>query len=243
MHKDYTIPKIKPYKTISVGPNKDSFKADYRDDVGSNITTKNSTYCELTAQYWVWKNMALEFENIGLCHYRRYFANSNFQRNMLLKDKQVTKYLKKYDIILPEPWYWNMTVAEKYYKAGEGQKKDLETAKEAIEKYYPEYLPSFNKVLSQKYASYCNMLVTSQKNFDDYNEWLFKILEYVEDNTDISSYTTAEKRIFGYLSEILLNVWVSYKRLNVKYLPMIEKEASLKSLAKHGIEAFIKRAI
>lgn len=243
MHKDYDVPTTDPYVSISVGPNKDKFKTVYRDDTQQNIANKNSMFCELTAQYWVWKNKAKEFDNIGLCHYRRYFAKSSLQRNVLLTDKKITKYLQKYDILLPEPWYWKTTVAEKYYKEGEGKKKDLDTTRVAVEKIYPEYLDSFDYILSQNHASYCNMLVTSSKLFEDYNKWLFNILDYVEKNTDISSYTNTEKRIFGYLSEILLNVWVYYNHFDIKYLPMIEKETSIKGSIKHGLESVLHSAI
>ena len=43
------------------------------DDTGGNISLKNPQYCEMTAHYWIWKNVH-DTEYVGVCHYRRFFA-------------------------------------------------------------------------------------------------------------------------------------------------------------------------
>lgn len=45
------------------------------DNTGDNISFKNKSYCELTTQYWAWKNVEAEY--YGFCHYRRYFSFSS----------------------------------------------------------------------------------------------------------------------------------------------------------------------
>lgn len=42
------------------------------DDTGDNISEKRMSYCELTVQYWAWKNVEADY--YGLCHYRRYLS-------------------------------------------------------------------------------------------------------------------------------------------------------------------------
>lgn len=44
------------------------------DNTGDNISEKNKYYCELSTQYWAWKNVEADY--YGFCHYRRYMTLS-----------------------------------------------------------------------------------------------------------------------------------------------------------------------
>lgn len=62
------------YEPIQVGRAvADSNLAMIGDNTGDNISHLNPWYCELTAQYWVWKNIK-DLEYAGFCHYRRYYS-------------------------------------------------------------------------------------------------------------------------------------------------------------------------
>lgn len=210
------------YIPIQVG-NADSLGY-LRDNTGDNITHKNSNYCELTGMYWTWKNYELA-KFVGICHYRRFFSQSSFRKNTILQEENIKKIMKDYDIILPKKFYFDVSVWENYFKNGQGKEKDLITTKEIIAKLYPEYLECFNTVLNQKSGHYCNMMIMSKENYCKYSEWLFDILAEVEKSTDLAGYTKEEARIYGYISELLLNVWVKQNNLRVKECSMVKTDS------------------
>lgn len=194
------------------------------DDTGKNIALKNNFYCELTGIYWVWKNFDIK-DYVGFVHYRRFFKQSLFS-SKLLTEKKINKYLKNYDIIVPKKFNFPISIWDNYFKGGVGKEEDLKKLKEIINKKYNEYINSFNEVMNSYSATYCNMFITSKELFNKYAEWLFDILHEMEKITDLSEYTKAEARIYGYLSEILLNVWIKQNKLKVKYLDIIKTDDS-----------------
>ena len=76
-HKDCETIKNNYFYPIQVGSALSDVRLDnmLHDDEGDNISKKNRQYCELTAQYWAWKNDDADY--YGLFHYRRYLSFSD----------------------------------------------------------------------------------------------------------------------------------------------------------------------
>ncbi|WP_027453676.1 DUF4422 domain-containing protein [Segatella baroniae] len=74
-HKSSTLIKDNIFTPIQVGKECSKIDLGFQgDNTGDNISAKNSTYCELTAIYWAWKNLKADY--VGLCHYRRLLSFS-----------------------------------------------------------------------------------------------------------------------------------------------------------------------
>ena len=108
-HKPFEVPSDSAYLGIQVGNGPD-IPSLIRDNTGDNISSKNASYCELTAQYWLWKNSTADIK--GLVHYRRILGSPNahavpFESIDARRDKAVTgeeieSLLKSHDVILPK---------------------------------------------------------------------------------------------------------------------------------------------
>ena len=226
-HKKYTEQKDPAYTTLHVGR---AGKADlgYQgDDTGDNISLANCYYSELTGMYWVWKNYQ-GTENIGICHYRRFFINDAWE---ILTEKEYDDILSQYDIITSKAMYTSEKSYWDYY--GKVQNiKDLQAEAEVIKKLYPKDYPAFCKVMEGKKHYFGNLMVTSRKLYDEYCEWLFTIFFALEEKLDVSTYDDYHKRVFGFLSEQLLLVWITARGLNAYECPVgiSEEKAETKEL-------------
>lgn len=210
-HKKYIEPDMEGYASLLVGA-ANSIISDYeRDDVGDNISAKNPNYCELTGMYWLWKNRTFD-GNIGICHYRRYFVGDNAE---LLTAAAADELLQNNDIVVLKRETFDSTVYEQYTRYHSDVA--LAKAQEAIEKQCPDYLQAYREVMEGNQAFLGNMMITSSKIYDSYCEWLFAILFEVEKNIDISALDNYQKRIFGFLAERLLNVYVCHHQLKTAY--------------------------
>ena len=195
------------------------------DNTGENISNKNANYCELTGLYWAWKN--LEADYIGLCHYRRYFTRSNprncaKKKAAILSKKEYEEILQTIPIIVPDKRCYYIEIMRSHYNHSH-YAKDLDMTEIVLKELYPEYGVAFDEVMNHTWAHMFNMFVMRRDYFDDYCTWMFRILEEVEKRTDITNYNAVEARIYGYLSELLLDVWLEkngydYHEQNVAFL-------------------------
>ncbi|MCT6808767.1 MAG: DUF4422 domain-containing protein [Staphylococcus epidermidis] len=212
-HKNISIPKMNGYQPIQVGQDRTNFSGYIRDNSEDNISIKNSNYCELTAQYWLWKNDNSDIK--GLVHYRRYFRKNRSLN--ILNSEEIERILSKNDLILPQKR--NYVIETNYSHYVHAHYSDgIDEARNVIKDLYPDYLKSFDEVMSQRKAHMFNMIIAKKDIFDSYSKWLFDVLSELEERVDISDWDDSESRIYGYVSELLLNVWIKKNgNFNIDY--------------------------
>lgn len=199
------------------------------DNTGDNISHLNHHFCELTALYWIWKNRSDGANSFGLVHYRRYFKPTSqsikIMDRSIASNSDLNDLMKRYKIVLPKPRnYWIESVEQHYKNAH--YSSDLQIVREILQRKYPEYEQAFNKILKGRKLSLYNMFVMKSEHFDAYCSWLFDILFEAEKTIQYENYGPYQRRVFGFLGERLLNVWVThnFKTKEIKYLPIINLE-------------------
>lgn len=180
--------------------------AECHDDQGINISYKNPNYCELTATYYAWKNSDARYK--GICHYRRIFDLKQKElENIFSKDEQI-------DVILPYP---NM-----YYPSAEIEHtryvkdSDWQAMCEALAEVEPDYFCYYKEDFQREHYFYnFNMLIARKEVFDDYCDFLFRVLERAEQLTTPKGWERAD-RFAGYLGENLTTIYFRKNRDTIK---------------------------
>ena len=238
-HKAYPLPEGTLYVPIQVGGVQiPGMEHALRDDTGDNISAKNKSYCEMTALYWGWKN--LEADYLGLVHYRRYFAGTHFAANKtkrIASRQEIEAELQKAPVILPKKRnYWIETTYTQYAHAH--HRKDLDLVRTILTEQYPEYVCAFDRVMDRTAGHRFNMFLMRRDLLDDYCAWLFDVLFRAEKHIDVSEYDDYNQRVFGFLSERLLDVWIETNQVPYVEMPVVFMESQ--HWLKKGT-AFIRR--
>lgn len=242
-HKDVAKPKSRILQPVQVGlkPGSYRFPWAFHDDEGENISSKNPMYCELTTQYWAWKNIDAEY--YGFCHYRRYFDFSETEhrenaygeimddyiddaaaKRYGLDDVTIAKAVEGYDVITTRYGDLTQIIDKRGTPAGVWKAapllidEDLRRCYRILCSMHPDYKQDADAFLNGNKSCFCNMFIMRKQIFQDYCAWLFPILEEFEQQTDFSTYSKEAVRTPGHLSERLLNIYLMHhKRIGANW--------------------------
>ena len=231
-HKKYSLNNLpQGYVTIHAGRELGKELNYIGDNTGDNISKLNPYINELTALYWIWKNT--EYNYIGTAHYRRFFSDRNsyeFSEDSILKPQQAYELLQKYDILIGREGL-SCNTQNSLIKAEDSDgdvefgTKAINIIKKMVERYQPEYLNAFHKIIYSQGFFYCNMLITRKHVYDAFCEWLFSfILPATEEFlkvVDLDKLNTKQKRIIGYCAERMMSVWLLKQNLRLKDFPIM----------------------
>ena len=208
-HKSFAIPSDPVYIPLQVGRALSEDLGYIGDHTGDHISEKNKSYCELTGMYWIWKNIRTS-DYVGICHYRRYPVNDN---DVIMNEVEYEAILKEYDLITTKKLTLNFSYYDGY--AANHYRKDLDMTLDVIREKYPEYYDLVLERVHQNHTYFGNIIITNKELFDRYSEWLFTILFEIEHRIDLTDYDDYHKRVFGFISEFLLMIWIEHNQLKV----------------------------
>jgi hypothetical protein len=195
------------------------------DDTGDNISIKNPSYCEMTAHYWVWKNVR-DTEYVGFCHYRRFWGID-------VTDENIDNLMQNVDVILVEPSYYVDSVYSYFAKFVGAENMTILSL--VIKKRCPDYFGTLEKVCDGVKFHPFNMLICRKSLFDQYCEWIFSILEECEKYIKPAPYTNAQ-RALAYIAEMLTGVYFIHRQMRIMSVPYYKIDDGHKILVKRSEE-------
>ena len=115
--------------------------------------------------------------------------------------------------------YWIETNYQQYVHAHHAE--DLDETRKILQERYPDYIEAYDACMKKTTGHRFNMFIMKKDLADAYCTWLFEILFELESRLDISKYSQNDKRVFGFVSERLLDVWLEKNNIKYKDIPYI----------------------
>lgn len=197
------------------------------DDEGTHISHRNRSYCELTVQYYAWKNLRADY--YGFFHYCRYMDFSKEDPHSLKKypkpytridslhgrlsdyglyEEKIRAVVEKYDVITVPGEYMDVTVYQQFGQFHD--RRDLEQMIRILKKRQPAFAAACDYYMNSRNIYFCNMYLMRKEYFEPYMQWLFPLLEEFEQVKASSSYGKDQARMAGYLAERLFGVYYTW---------------------------------
>lgn len=224
------------------------------DSSGDNISHLNANFCELTAMYWAWKNVDSSY--YGLFHYRRVLDFSGktrrkkrldvnrvnvkpsdivrkfrLDRGTILAELEKSPIILASPIIVPHGFEVSSAISQYDIYARDHRKRDLDIVIDIIRAKFPHLVESMEAVLFTPGTplSWCNMFVMRKDLYQEYCEFLFGTLLEAQARIDLKGYNAYQSRIYGFIAERLLNVFVRYKSFSAGIMPSYKHHFELRA--------------
>lgn len=262
-HKPAKIIRTEIIKPIQVGAalKKESLNM-LKDDEGINISNMNPLLCELTAQYWAWKNVNTDY--YGFMHYRRHFVfcdipeepdlggqifmnavDNEYIKKIGLNDDAIRTAIDDYDILVTP----QIDVSKSFAPNNEIQfssltnlhAKDFDLMIQILEELHPDYKQEAFQFCKGCKAYWYNMYIMKREIFYDYCEWLFPMLFEAVKRIEFSGYDAQEKRTVAFMAERYFSIYMSKmintnSNIKIKSLKMTFVEDAGEDIGKYGID-------
>lgn len=208
-------------------------------NTGNHISEKNKSYCELTAQYWAWKNAEADY--YGFCHYRRYFSfgdkvlkegdwgvieypylSEDAINELKLNEQSIHAKVEQYDFLIAKGIKTNKignakNVYEHYKAAKSLDIKDVDIMLQIIDEKYSFISSAAHDYMKGNIFYPCNMFIMNKELFNEYSTWLFAVLEEFERRCDMRYYSRERYRTTAHLAERLVGIYYEYVKKTGKY--------------------------
>ena len=221
-HKAFRMPDDEMYIPLHVGVDSNRDESgrtqDFgfaKDNTGDHISARNPGYCELTGLYWAWKNLRADY--IGLVHYRRHFTlhRTRDPFDGVMKYSELEPMLGRYRLFVPKKRRYYIDTLYNHYKYTH-YISQLDETRTIIGEKYPDYLPSFDRVVNRTGGYMVNMMIMESGLLGEYCTWLFDVLFELErrvkdGRVSMPPLSTFQARFYGRVSEIIFNVWLDYQ--------------------------------
>lgn len=216
------------------------FEGMLQDDDGENISAKNPYFCELTSQYWAWKNYDKlgNPDYIGFMHYRRHFCfdeaviqrkdtwlpkshvykmdsiNTDYVAQNFAKEK-ILAALENQDCLVLKPYDVKIlgSSSNREHYARYIPEQDVaifDAMLDTVLELFPGYKEEVENLKQGTEQYLCNMFVMKKNLFFQYSDFLFTILDGLEQKIDYTHFSMQQRRFLGYMGEYLLSLFVKH---------------------------------
>ena len=160
------------------------------------------------------------------------FIYPDYQKDFGVTDEMVRKYCSQYDLILPIECDLSLvgvkTAREDFITRIEGtHASDFDIYMNTLKELYPEYYPTMKELAQSHRKRMYQTFIAKKELFFEYCEFLFTMINKLDERIDTSSYSVNGRRTIGYFGEMLFGCFmakkiadskIKYKELGITFI-------------------------